>query len=123
MDKLMKPRLTLLSTVLLCGCTTSGFVQTGPDSFMARAHSTLFTIDPGGAGAIANATEIGAKHCTDLGKYIVVNNTQISRIGAGAQAIVNFECVDKSDKDYVRPKIQPMSPDGSPAIIINNQIN
>ena len=117
----MKPRLTILSLALLCGCTTSGFVQTGPDSFMARAHSTLFTIDPAGAGAIANATEIGAKHCTDLGKYLVVSNTQISRIGAGAQAIVNFVCVDKNDKDYVRPKIQPMSPESTPTIIINNK--
>ena len=118
----MKARLYFLNILLLCGCTTSGVVQTGSDSFMARAHSTLFTIDTGGAGAIANATEIGAKHCADLRKYLVVSNTQISKVGAGAQAIVNFECVDKNDKDYVRPKLQPVSPNNSPAIIINNNV-
>ena len=36
----MKARLYFLNILLLCGCTTSGVVQTGPDSFMARAHST-----------------------------------------------------------------------------------
>ena len=116
----MKSHIIFCGIVLLAGCTTSGVIPTGPDSFMARAHSTLFTIDTGGGGAMANAIELASKYCTGLGKYHVVNNTQISPVGAGAQAIVNFECVDKSDRDYVRPKLSPMMPKNSPTIIINN---
>lgn len=117
----MKSFFTLGFIVILSGCTTSGIVQTGPDSFMARAHSTVFTIDPGGGGAIANATELAGEHCTKLGKYLVVGSSETARIGAGAQAIVNFECLDKSDRDYSRPKIRPMVPGTAPAVIINNQ--
>lgn len=107
--------------ILVTGCTTSGVVQTGPDSFMARAHSTAFTIDPAGGGAIANATELAGKKCISLGKYLVVGSTQTVPIGAGAQAIVNFECVDKSDQDYVRPNIRPMVPGTAPSVIINQK--
>ncbi|MGZ8217617.1 hypothetical protein [Methylomagnum sp.] len=110
-----------ISVGLLSGCTTSGVVQTGPDSFMARAHSTLFTIDPGGGGAIANAIQLATEYCSKLGKYQVTQSTQTAPIGAGAQAIVNFECVDKTDKDYKRPNIKPMIPGTSPTVIINNQ--
>lgn len=113
----MKSFIPLCFIALLLGCTTSGVVQTGPDSFMARAHSTLLTIDPAGGGAIANAIELAVEHCTKLGKYQVIGSTQTSPIGAGAQAIVNFECVDKTDKDYARPKIRPI---GTPTVIINN---
>ena len=117
----MKVFITLGFLVLLSGCFTSGVVQTGPDSFMARAHSTVFTIDPAGGGAIANATELAAEHCTKLGKHLVVGSCTTSRIGAGAQAIVNFECVDKSDPDYARPKLSPVG--NAPKVIINNEIN
>jgi hypothetical protein len=117
----MKSHIIFCGIVLLAGCTTSGVIPTGPDSFMARAHSTLFTIDTGGGGAMANAIGLASKHCIELGKHHVISNTQIAPVGAGAQAIVNFECVDKSDRDYVRPKLSPMMPNNnSPTIIINN---
>jgi hypothetical protein len=116
----MKQFIIFCGLTFLAGCTTSGVIQTGPDSFMARAHSTLFTIDTGGGGAIANAIELAGKHCTKLGKYHVLGSTQIAPVGAGAQAIVNFECVDKTDRDYVRPKLSPMIPNNAPTIIINN---
>ena len=117
----MKLYTMLFGIILLTGCTTSGVIPTGPDSFMARAHSTPFTIDTGGGGAIANAIVLANKHCISLGKHHVISNTQITPVGAGAQAIVNFECVDKSDRDYVRPKLSPMLPNNnSPTIIINN---
>ena len=116
----MKKFIMLTGVVALFGCTTSGVVQTGPDSYMAREHSTAFTIDPGGAGAIANATELAAEHCSKMGKYLVVQGTQTTRVGAGAQAIVNFECLEKKDKDYVRPKLQSSSPNSGQTVIINN---
>ena len=114
-------KICFLVVAILSGCTTSGIVQTGPDSYMAREHSTAFTIDTGGAGAIANATELAGKHCTKMGKYLVVQGTQVAPVGAGAQAIVNFECLEKQDKDYVRPKLQPHSaPNTTQTVIINN---
>ena len=67
----MKVFITFGFLVLLSGCFTSGVVQTGPDSFMARAHSTIFTIDPAGGGAIANATELAVEQCAKLGKHLV----------------------------------------------------
>jgi hypothetical protein len=117
----MKMFVALSFVVLLSGCFSSGVVQTGPDSFMARAHSTAFTIDPAGGGAIANAIELAGEHCAKLGKYLVVGSTQVSPIGAGAQALVNFECVDKSDKDYTRTNLRPVVPGSAPAAIINNK--
>lgn len=117
----MKIFVTLIFVSLLSGCFSSGVVQTGPDNFMARAHSTAFTIDPAGGGAIANAIELAGEHCTKLGKYLVVRSTQTSRIGAGAQAIVTFECVDKSDRDYSHTNLQPVVPGSAPAVIINNK--
>lgn len=116
----MKSHILFCSVFFLAGCTSSGVIPTGPDSFMARAHSTPFTIDTGGGGAMANAIGLASKHCIELGKHHVINNTQIAPIGAGAQAIINFECVDKSDRDYVRPKLTPMVPNNSPTVIINN---
>jgi hypothetical protein len=41
---------------------------------MAMAHSTFFTIDQAGGGAIANATEFAVEHCTKLGKHMVMGN-------------------------------------------------
>jgi hypothetical protein len=117
----MKSLIALSYIIVLSGCVSSGVVQTGPDSFMARAHSTLFSIDPGGGGAIANATELAGEYCTKLGKYLVVENYQTTGLGAGAQAILNFECVEKSDRDYSRPKIRPIVPGTAPTVIINNQ--
>jgi len=110
----------VLFLVMLTGCMPSGVIQTGPDSFMTRAHSTLFTIDPAGGGAIANATELAAKHCASLGKHLVMGGYQTSKIGAGAQALVNFECLDEGDRDYVRPKIRNNS---GHSITINNNIS
>lgn len=112
----MKTFVALSFIALLSGCTTTGIIKTGPDSFMARAHSTAFTIDPAGGGAIANAIELAGEHCTKLGKYLVIGSTQTSPIGAGAQALVNFECVDKDDNDYERPKIRPVAPRASGSI-------
>jgi hypothetical protein len=108
----MKVFIPIFFLFIIAGCTSSGIVQTGPDSYMAREHSTLFSIDPGGGGAIANAITLATKHCATMGKYLIVGNTQTTPIGAGAQAIVNFECVNKNDRDYVRPKLQK-APDTS----------
>lgn len=104
--------------VVLGGCASTGVIQTGPDSYMSRAHSTMFSLDVGGGGAIANATKLGTKECAKQGKNFVMNNYQTRPIGAGASAVVNFECVDKSDQDYRRPKITPQN--SSPQVIINN---
>jgi S1-C subfamily serine protease len=109
----MRKIIILVSAAALSGCLTSGVIQTGPDSYMAREHSTAFSIDPGGGGAIANATKLAGEHCTKLAKYLVVRNTNITRIGAGAQAIVNFECLDSEDRDYVRPKLTPVPQNGA----------
>lgn len=104
--------------VMVGGCVSSGVIQTGPDSYMARAHSTMFSLDVGGGGAIANAVKLGTKECLKQGKYFVMGSTQTRPIGAGAGAIVNFECLDKSDQDYRRPKLTPQN--SSPQVIINN---
>ena len=116
----MKNKILLCSLIFLNGCTTSGVTQTGPDSYMGRAHSTLFTIDPGGAGAIANAIKLASAHCAELGKHHVIKNTQTSKVGSGAQAIINYECLSEDDPDYTKPELEPAE---GPAIIINNQVN
>ena len=111
---------TLISTLILAlfsGCAATGAVQTGPASYMATGGSTPFTIDTNGGGATISAIKIGTKQCENIGKNFVLKNTTINKIGAGAQANINFICVDSNDVDYVRPNISPVT---KPSIIINN---
>ncbi|WP_336939375.1 hypothetical protein [Acinetobacter modestus] len=115
----MKKILAIFITVALTGCMSSGVVKTGRDSYMATGNSTPFTIDTGGGGATANAIKLGTKQCDSLGKQFVLQNTTTRPIGAGAQANINFVCVDTNDSDYVRPNITPV-PQQAPTVVINN---
>lgn len=115
----MKKLLLILSTSLLfIGCAATGVVQTGPESYMATANSTPFTMDTNGGGATINAIKLGTKQCNAVGRQFILKNTSINKIGAGAQANINFICVDSNDRDYARPNITPINQ--SPAIVINN---
>lgn len=117
--------LIMIFAVLLQGCMTSGVVKTGPDSYMARANSTAFSIDPAGGDAIANATIQANEHCAKMNKHMVSGSITTTRIGAGAQALLNFECVDSTDKDYRRPNIQPIVPftNNAPTVVINQDLS
>ena len=50
----------------------------------------------------------------------MIKNTQTSKVGSGAQAIINYECLSEDDPDYTKPELEPAE---GPAIIINNQVN
>lgn len=115
----MKKILAIFITFALTGCMSSGVVKTGRDSYMATGNSTPFTIDTGGGGATANAIKLGTKQCDSLGKQFVLQNTTTRPIGAGAQANINFVCVDTNDNDYVRPNITPVQQQ-APTVVINN---
>ncbi|WP_457970640.1 hypothetical protein [Acinetobacter calcoaceticus] len=103
---------------IISGCAATGVVQTGPESYMATANSTPFTMDTNGGGATINAIKLGTKQCNTNGKQFILKNSSINKIGAGAQANINFICVDSNDRDYTRPNITPVNQ--SPAIVINN---
>jgi hypothetical protein len=97
----------LIPCLLLTACVTSGIVQTGPDSYMAEAHSTVFAIDPGVAGAIQNAIEDANEFCAKQGKNMVVMNTQaVPSWGVCGNATVNFVCPDKNGPAYWDPNLQ-----------------
>ncbi len=98
----------LAALFVLAGCVTSGIVQTGPDSYMAKGHSTLFTLDAGGVGAIQNAIQDANEFCAKQGKGAVITSTQATPMGAGGNAMVNFVCLDKNDPAYQRPNLQPI---------------
>jgi hypothetical protein len=98
--------LLLFPCLVFSACVTSGIVQTGPDSYMAKAHSTLFTIDAGGVGAIQNAIQEANEFCAKQGKGTIIQSTQAVPQGAGGNAMVNFVCLDKNDPAYQRPNYQ-----------------
>ena len=64
----MKTLIALGFLVMLSGCLTSRVVPTSPDSYMAHGHSTYFTIDAQGDGALSSTIEIAAEYCAKLGK-------------------------------------------------------
>jgi hypothetical protein len=103
---MMINRYAILLSFCLFGCITSGIVQTGPDSYMAKAQSTLFTIDPGVVGAIQTAVEDANEFCAKQGKGMVVMNTQAVPHGACGNATVNFVCLDKNGPAYWQPNLQ-----------------
>ena len=111
----------VMVVVLLTGCTTSGVVPTGPDSFMAHGHTTYFTVD-GAAGALSNATEVAGEYCAKLGKNLVVGSYDTHWVaGAMYTSTVNFECLSKGDAEIARPHLQPIVAGAQPSTIINNQ--
>ncbi len=92
----------------MAGCVKSGIVPTGPDSYRAHGHSTLFSLDAGGANAIANAIDDANEFCAEQGRSVVVGSTRSTPMGAGATSVVNFQCLPTDDPGYQRPNLQPV---------------
>ena len=103
----------IASLIIISGCSSNcGVVPIGPDTFMvSRQAATGFS----GLGTLkADAFQEANQYCLQHGKNIRVVNTSESMppyvLGNFPRAEVQFMCLDKSDEELTRPKIQK-SPD------------
>ena len=99
----------LASLLVISGCASnSGVVPIGPDTFMvSRQAATGFS----GLGTLkADAFQEANQYCIRQGKSIRVVNTSESSppyvLGNFPRAEVQFMCLDKSDAELTRPKMQ-----------------
>ena len=99
----------LLSLLIVTGCAlNSGVVPIGPETFMvSRQAATGFS----GLGTLkAEAIQEANQYCIKQNKYIRVVNTSESSppyvLGNFPRAEVQFMCLDKSDAELTRPKMQ-----------------
>lgn len=99
----------LLSLLILAGCASnSGIVPIGPETFMvSRQAATGFS----GLGTLkADAFQEANQYCNKQNKNIRVVNTNESSppyvLGNFPRAEVQFMCLDKSDAELTRPKMQ-----------------
>jgi len=95
--------------IVLSGCASnSGVMAIGPDTFMvSRQAASGFS----GLGTLkAEAFQEANKYCGSIGKYLRVVNTSESSppyiLGNFPRAEVQFMCLDKSDIELTRPKMQ-----------------
>lgn len=106
--KSMKSYLALLglNIVIFIGCTTSGVIPMGPDTYSV---STTNELSP--ALAKKQAIEAAAKHCQSLGKQAMpVQTQQGSHVDAFGDNLATydymFRCLSPGDKDLGRPEIK-----------------
>ena len=99
----------LASLLIISGCASnSGVVSIGPDTFMvSRQAASGFS----GLGTLkADAFKEANQYCLQQGKNISVVNTSESSppyvLGNFPRAEVQFMCLDKSDAELTRPKMQ-----------------
>jgi hypothetical protein len=99
----------LISLIIVSGCASnSGVVPIGPDTFMvSRQAATGFS----GLGTLkADAFNEANQYCIKQNKNIRVVNTSESSppyvMGNFPRAEVQFMCLDKSDSELTRPKMQ-----------------
>jgi hypothetical protein len=104
-------RYVLISLIVVSGCASnSGVVPIGPDTFMvSRQAATGFS----GLGTLkADAFQEANQYCIKQNKNIRVVNTSESSppyvMGNFPRAEVQFMCLEKSDAELTRPKMQKM---------------
>ena len=101
--------LLFVAMLIVSGCAAnSGVVPIGPDTFMvSRQAATGFS----GLGTLkADAFQEANEYCLSQNKYIRVVNTSESAPpyvwGNFPRAEVQFMCLDKSDVELTRPKME-----------------
>lgn len=102
-------RLLLIGFLLLSACASnSGVISIGPDTFMvSRQAATGFS----GLGTLkADAFKEANQYCSSKNKYLRVTNTSESAppyvLGNFPRAEVQFMCLEKTDSELTRPKMQ-----------------
>lgn len=93
----------VLMTGVLVGCATnSGVMSVGPDTYLITTEADMFR--GGGSGARQVALSEAQKHCTTLGKELIVTNMKSSPFVGGGQSFdLTFRCLVKGDPDLSRP--------------------
>lgn len=108
--------LIVISLLILAGCTSTGVVPMGPDSYMISKQGS------GGWTSMGKLTaEImkeANKYCTSIQKKLMPVSTQAFPAGFGRlpEAQVQFMCLTDNDYELKRPKMQPV-----PDVVIENR--
>jgi hypothetical protein len=90
----MKIFAALIFVLQICGCASSGIVQTGPNSYMLAKSEWGFT---SGAVHTARLMQEASEFCSLKGKQINVVSRRSNdvELGKTPAAEVNFQCIDK----------------------------
>ena len=82
-----------MAVLSLCGCTTSGIAQTGPDTYTVT--NTAITSFGGVASAKGGAYKAAEAKCAEQGKkFIIIENKTQATIASGS-ADVTFKCMNQ----------------------------
>lgn len=102
-------RITALIGILVAGCTSTGVVPTGPDTFMvAKQSSTGFH---SGASVTADLYREAGEYCAGMGKRILpVNVAAVDGVPGRSFANSNleFRCLYEGDPELRRPNMTPV---------------
>jgi hypothetical protein len=95
-----------LALALLCGCTDSGPIKVGPDTY------TISTRVPfgGPASAKGQALKEATTFCESQGREILLDHMQASECalhGGCGEAEIYFFCLAKGDPQLKRQKYRP----------------
>lgn len=100
-------------SILISGCGTTGdVVKLGPDTYTVTASKHYTS---GGAVAKTNALQAANKYCDELGREVLVTNTQDGFDVPFYTSSVTFNCLDKTDPQLRRPTYRK-----SPDVVIEN---
>ena len=109
----MRTALIIAAGLLLTGCTSSGPVPTGRDTYMITKRSAggIFTT---GSAVKADIYREGFDFCKEQGKeFHAISDNSNDAIPAQRlpNAEVRFRCLDRNDAEYQRPNMRPINPD------------
>jgi hypothetical protein len=92
----------VLYAVLLAGCTTSGVVPVGPNTFLITKSVWGFS---GAAPIKAEAIKEAADYCASHGKVLMVTKTVENgvKFGTTPSAEIYFKALDPNDPELKHP--------------------
>jgi hypothetical protein len=97
----------IAASALLAGCvaTTSDVVPAGKDTYMVSAMAAGSVVLAG--HSMINATKAANAYCANLGKVMIIRNTQsVGTSGMGSEhSNLIFSCVSEDDPEYKRPEL------------------
>ncbi|UVM53483.1 hypothetical protein LOY37_13960 [Pseudomonas sp. B21-012] len=113
----MRTLIGLVVFLVLAGCSNTGAMKVGPDTYMISTRVAF----GGPASAKGEALRDASIYCSSLQREILVNRIQASECalrGGCGEAEVFFYCLPAGDPQLARPKYVP---DPDLKIEINNR--
>lgn len=110
MKKLFVVPIAIVSLLVGCAATTTGVVPMGRDTYMiAKEQGSGF---PGLGTMKGEIITEGVQFCAKQGKEFQITSTKETQppyiLGNYPRSEIEFMCLNAGDKDFQRPKLQPV---------------